>query len=182
LVVPVGAVGTVASPTLPTADTPEVKMTHRPEMLSESGMDLPSLGRALRLFGRASLLHCPHCGKGPVLAHWLKLRVKCGTCGLRLQRGEYDAFTGSMFILFNLVSLLGYLVIVLTLAMTKETPWDLLQYGLPVLALVLVVVLFPFGRLLWLALDLTLRPVTPAELEWHRAADAEFETERDAPR
>jgi uncharacterized protein (DUF983 family) len=157
-------------------------MTHRHEQVSESGMELPSLGRTLRLFGRAFLLRCPHCGKGPVLAHWLELRVKCGTCGLRLQRGEHDAFTGSMFILFTLVGLAGYAVIVLTLAMTKETPWGLLQYGLPVLALLLLVVLFPFSKLLWLAFDLMLRPVTPEELEWHRAADAEFETERDPPR
>ena len=41
--------------------------------------------------------------------------------------------------------------------------------------------LLPVAKLLWLAFDLTLRPVGPAELEWHRAADSEFETERDAP-
>jgi uncharacterized protein (DUF983 family) len=160
----------------------ELPMAHRPEMDSETGLELPSLGRTLRLFGRAFLLRCPHCGKGPVLEHWLKLRVKCGACGLRLQRGEHDTIMGSAFILFTLVGLAGYAAIVLALVFTTETPWDLLQYGLPALALVLLFVLFPFSKLLWLAFDLTLRPVTPGELAWHRASEAEFETERDATR
>jgi uncharacterized protein (DUF983 family) len=154
----------------------------RHEMDSATGLELPSLGRTLRLFGRAFLLRCPNCGKGPVLQHWFKLRVKCGTCGLRLQRGEHDSFTGSMFILFTLVGLVGYLILAVTLAATETTPWDLLQYGLPALAVVLLLVLFPFSKLLWLAFDLTLRPVTPEELAWHRASESEFETERDASR
>ena len=156
-------------------------MTH-PEMDSETGMEIPTLRRTLRLFGRALLLRCPNCGKGPVLEHWLKLRVKCGSCGLRLQRGEHDSFTGSMFILFTLVGIFGYLAIVVAVMVTKTTPWDLLQNGLPVLAVVELLVLFPFSKLLWLAFDLMLRPVTPSELDWHRAATAEFDTERDAPR
>ena len=157
-------------------------MTHRPEMESDTGLELPSLGRTLRLFGRAFLLRCPHCGKGPVLQHWLKLRVKCGNCGLRLQRGEHDTFVGSMFILFTLVGLTAYAAITIALVLTDETPWGLLENGLPALAAVLLFVFFPFSKLLWLAFDLTLRPVTPSELEWHRTADAEFETKRDAPR
>jgi uncharacterized protein (DUF983 family) len=162
--------------------TMEPPMTHRPEMESDTGLELPSLGRTLRLFGRAFLLRCPHCGKGPVLQHWLKLRVKCGTCGLRLQRGEHDTIMGFAFILFTLVGLAGYAAIVLALTLTKETPWDLLQWGLPALALVLLLVLYPFAKLLWLAFDLALRPVTPQELAWHQSSEAEFETGRDAPR
>jgi uncharacterized protein (DUF983 family) len=145
-------------------------------------MEIPTLRRTLRLFGRALLLRCPNCGKGPVLEHWLKLRVKCGSCGLRLQRGEHDSFTGSMFILFTLVGVVSYGVIVVVLMATKTTPWDLLQNGLPVLAIVELLAFFPFSKLLWLAFDLMLRPVTPSELDWHRAATAEFDTERDAPR
>ena len=156
-------------------------MTHQ-EMDSETGMEIPTFGRTLRLFGRAFLLRCPNCGKGPVLEHWLKLRVKCGTCGLRLLRGEHDSFTGSMFILFTLVGLVSYAAIVVALLVTKSTPWELLQNGLPVLAIVELLAFFPFSKLLWLAFDLMLRPVTPSELEWHRTATAEFDTERDARR
>lgn len=39
------------------------------------------------------------------------------------------------------------------------------------------------ARLLWLAFDLMLRPVTPEELEWHRTAKSEFSTGgRQAPK
>jgi uncharacterized protein (DUF983 family) len=150
-------------------------------MNTESGMEIPTFGRILRLFGRACLLRCPHCGKGPVLEHWMKLRVKCGTCGLRLQRGEPDTIMGPVFILFTLIGLFSYAVLVVTLLVTRTTPWDLLQNGLPVLVLVELFAFFPFANLLWLAFDLALRPVTPSELEWHRAATREFEPERDAP-
>ena len=153
----------------------------RHEMDSETGLELPSLGRTLRLFGRAFLVRCPHCGQGPVLEHWLKLRVKCGACGLRLLRGEHDTMMGSVFVLFTLVALVCYALIVVALTVTDSTPWDLLQFGLPLLALVLVVALQPVSKLLWLAFDLMLRPVTAQELEWHRAARTAFETERDAP-
>lgn len=154
----------------------------RPEMESETDLELPTLGRTMRLFGRGFLLRCPNCGGGPVLENWLKLRVKCGSCGLRLQRGEHDTFIGSMFILFTLVGLFAYAVIVVALAVTETTPWDLIDTGLPVLTLVMIFVFFPFSKLLWLAFDLMLRPVTPKELEWHRDASAEFDTGRDASR
>jgi uncharacterized protein (DUF983 family) len=112
----------------------------------------------------------------------MKLRVKCGTCGLRLQRGEHDTVMGFAFILFALVGLFSYAVLVVTLLVTRTTPWDLLQNGLPVLVIVELFAFFPFAKLLWLAFDLALRPVTPSELEWHRSATQQFETERDAPR
>jgi uncharacterized protein (DUF983 family) len=149
------------------------------EMDTESDLELPSLGRTLRLFGRAFTLRCPNCGKGPVLHHPLKLRVKCGTCGMRMQRGEHDSFLGAIFVLFTLVGLANYALLLLTAAVTETTPWDLLQWGLPVVTLVLLCLLYPFAKLGWLAFDLMLRPMTPAELEWHRDSDIEFEVDRD---
>ena len=153
----------------------------RPEMDSETGMELPTLGRTLRLFGRGFVLRCPNCGKGPVLAGWFTMRTKCGTCGLRLLRGEHDRVMGSVFILFTLVGLMCYALLAVALVATETTPWDLLDTALPLLALALVVALFPFSKLLWLAFDLMLRPVTAEELEWHWTASSDFETERDAP-
>lgn len=154
----------------------------RDEMDSGSGLEVPSLGRTARLFGRALVLRCPNCGKGPVLDGWFKLRVKCGTCGLRFQRGEHDYFVGSMMILFVMVGLFTYAVLFVMLLATDATPWDLLENGLPVVAILAILAFFPFAKLLWLAFDLMLRPATPGELEWHREAGAEFSSEREAPR
>lgn len=149
------------------------------EMETESGLELPSLGRTVRLFARAFTLRCPNCGGGPVLHHPLKLRVKCGTCGMRMQRGEHDAFLGSIFVLFTLVGLTNYALLLITAAVTETTPWDLLQWGLPLVTLLLLVLLFPFAKLGWLAFDLMLRPMTAAELAWHREAEVEFEVNRN---
>jgi uncharacterized protein (DUF983 family) len=151
-------------------------------MDSETGLELPSVGRTLRLFGRALLLRCPHCAGGPVLRNWMNLRVKCGSCGLRLQRGEHDTMMGSVFILFTLIGLFSYAVLTVAMLVTRTTPWSLLEYGLPALVLAELFLFFPFSKLLWLAFDLMLRPVTPEEMEWHRSSDVEFETVRDVTR
>src|SRR5688572_25933252 len=103
----------------------------RPEMDSQTGMEIPTLGRTLRLFGRAFRLRCANCGRGPVLEHWTKVRVHCGHCGLRLRRGEHDTVMGFAFILFTMVGLAAYLALVATALLTQETPWDLLEIGLP---------------------------------------------------
>ena len=153
------------------------------ERQTQTGLVVPGVRQTARLFGRAMALRCPNCGRGPVLENWLKLRVRCGNCGLRLQRGEHDYFIGSMMILFVLAGslLLGVLVVTL-LVRWPEVPWDLLQNGLPILMIVALPALFPFSKLLWLAFDLMLRPVTPEELEWHRAAAGEWSTGEDEGR
>ena len=133
-----------------------------------------------RLLGGPSALRCPNCGKGPVLEHWMKLGVRCGHCGLRLQRGEYDAVMGSAFVLFTMIGLASYAALTVAMLTTEETPCDLLETGLPLLVLVLLFVFFPLAKPGWLAFDLTLRPATPQEMEWHRTAACEYETERDA--
>ena len=38
------------------------------------------------------------------------------------------------------------------------------------------IAMYSISKLLWLAFDLMLRPVTPDELEWHRTAASEFST------
>ncbi len=60
--------------------------------------------------------------------------------------------------------------------------WDRLEWAAPVAMIALPIILFPFTKLLWLAADIAMRPVTPAELEWHRTADARFSTVRETPR
>jgi uncharacterized protein (DUF983 family) len=168
---------------LPTAELPETMMTRRPEMDSDTGLEIPSLGRTLRLFGRGFLLRCPNCGKGPVLEHWLKMRVRCGSCGIRLERGEHDYFMGSMMLNFVMTGGL-LLVAIFTLLIANgatDSTWDILQWGGPVAMVVLPFLLFPYSKLVWLAFDIMLRPVTEQELEWHRAAASEWSTEY-APR
>lgn len=153
------------------------------EMLSKTGLDLPGPKRAALLTGRALLLRCPNCGGGPVLRNWFKLRERCPTCGLRLERGEHDYFTGSILVNFVLSGVLFLVALaVIVVATWPDVPWDVLQYLMPLLILVAPVVFFPFAKLLWLAFDLMLRPVNPEELNWHRTTREEWSSEQQTPR
>src|SRR5512132_2593997 len=91
--------GALARPRLSLED---MQMAQPQERQTQTGLEVPGPRQAARLFGRALRLRCPNCGGGPVLQNWLKLRVRCGQCGLRLERGEHDYFIGSMMILFVL--------------------------------------------------------------------------------
>jgi len=133
-----------------------------------------SVGRALRLYGRAIRLRCPHCGGGPVLASWFRMRPQCGQCGLRLERGEEDFFLGSM--MFNLILSEGLFALVLIgwiISVWPNVPWDALQYMVVVLMVVAPLVFLPFSRLIWLASDILIRPVTDEEMAWHRESRAD---------
>ena len=121
--------------------------------------------RAASLFGRALALCCPHCGGRGLMVSWFKLAPACPRCGLAPERGESDYFLGGM--MFNTVLSEAVFVVLLigTIAATwPRVPWSFLQYGAPAAMLLAPIVLYPFSRLVWLAFDLTLRPVTPNEL------------------
>jgi uncharacterized protein (DUF983 family) len=114
---------------------------------------------------RALRLRCPNCGGKGLLVSWSKLAVSCPRCRLRPQRSESDYFLGGM--MFNIALAEGVFVILLvgTLAITwPRVPWTLLQFGAPVAMILAPILLYPVSRLVWLAFDLMLRPVTPNDL------------------
>ena len=129
-------------------------------------MSWPGWRRVLQVLGRAARLKCPRCGKGPVIEHWFKMRARCGTCGLAIERGERDYFIGSM--LFNLVvaEMLFAIVFITTLVIAwPNVPWDTIQWAAPLGIGVAPFVLYPLSKLAWLGFDILLRPVTPEELQ-----------------
>ena len=131
-----------------------------------------SVARALRLYGRALLLRCPHCGGGPVVAAWFRMHPRCGTCGLRTERGEEDFFLGSM--MFNIILSEGlFVVFLLTLLVARwpDVPWDFLESWAIVLMAAAPVLVFPWTKTIWLASDILIRPVTDEEMAWHRESD-----------
>ena len=129
-------------------------------------MSWPGWRRVLQVLGRAARLKCPHCGKGPVIEHWFKMRARCGACGLAIERGERDYFIGSM--LFNLVvaEMLFAIVFITTLVIAwPNVPWATIEWAAPLGIGVAPFVLFPLSKLAWLGFDILLRPVTPEELK-----------------
>lgn len=139
------------------------------EMTSHGALTVPRLRDVLRLTARAVRLRCPNCGGGPVLLSWFRLRGRCPTCGIRLERGEeQDYYLGGMFFnimlaetLFAVVFLAGVVV------MWPAVPWDGIEYVLAAAMIGAPILLYPMSRVLWLAFDLLIRPVTPEEMAWH---------------
>jgi hypothetical protein len=57
------------------------------------------------------------------------------------------------------------ILLVATLAITwPQVPWTALQFGAPVAMILAPILLYPVSRLVWLAFDLMLRPITPNDL------------------
>ena len=95
---------------------------------------VPPLGTRL---WRGARLKCPVCGGGGVLDGWMKVKRRCPTCGLRLERGEHDFFLGGM--VFNIALAEGTLALVLVgviIALWPNVPWLFLEIGGPLLMIV----------------------------------------------
>jgi len=116
----------------------------------------PPLGTAL---WRAVRLRCPRCGGRGVLASWFRLEPACPVCGLETDRGEEDHFLGAVLLNFVAVEMAlaaaGTAVIVAT---APDVPWTGLTVGGVLLAAAMPAAAYPWSRLLYLAVDLRLRP------------------------
>ncbi|CAN5832134.1 hypothetical protein BH11GEM1_BH11GEM1_34270 [soil metagenome] len=136
-----------------------------PQRTTESALDMPSMGRALLLASRAARLRCPHCGKGRVLKGFNAVHGHCSVCNFRFCRSDDDYFSGAMFFGMMIGETLAVLAIGAAIWATyPDVPWSFLQYAIPVVLLGVMIVLFPVSRVVWLAIDVMLRPVERSEL------------------
>ncbi|CAN5747707.1 hypothetical protein BH20GEM3_BH20GEM3_13490 [soil metagenome] len=140
-----------------------------------------SISRMLLLLARGITLRCPHCGQGFLLRTWFQLKPKCDNCGMRTDRGEEDFFLGGM--MWNIVFAEGLLVasaLLVGIATWPDVPWTLLKWGSIALMVIAPFLFYPFSLCFWLACDIWIRPVTPQEMDWHRASkEGEFRKHRD---
>ena len=139
-----------------------VERAARPSPVDSSEL---STARAVRILWRGIRLRCPHCGSGGILDGWFKLQHRCPSCGLVLDRGESDYFLGAYLV--NLVAvelILTAIMVVIGVATAPDVPWTLLTWGGVVFALVVAIGCYPLTKVLWLAFDVILRPVTREEL------------------
>lgn len=110
---------------------------------------------------RALSLRCPNCGTRWLLVHWLKPRPACANCGQALERAEEGEghYLGAMVVTFAVTESQLALLIVLVIVGTWPTPpWKVLIYGGLALAVIMPFAFYPIGKLLWLAIDLYIRP------------------------
>lgn len=144
----------------------ETAATKRRRNYSDTDLVMPSFKRIVKALKRLVLLRCPHCGTGPVLNHWkIDVRERCPACNFRYTRTDESYFSAAMF--FNLmfmeaifaIGLVGYMLIV-----WPNVQWESLTYVAAVGMVVLGLVMQPLGKVIWLSLDVLIRPVTHDEL------------------
>jgi uncharacterized protein (DUF983 family) len=116
-------------------------------------------------FFRALALRCPRCGSPGLFRSWLKMKDRCPNCALAFERGEKSDFWIGAYV-FNLV--LGEVIaigipIVWMIASAPNQPWNKIEILAIVLCVGLPFAFFPFSRTLWLAWDLSFRPVEPGD-------------------
>jgi uncharacterized protein (DUF983 family) len=121
--------------------------------------------RTLLLLSRALRLRCPACGGGPIFRGWFQSRPRCPRCGLELEREE-GYFLGAM--LLNIIIAEGIFVVGFAAALVltwPNPPWTLLTIASMVAVVLFPLLLYPFSRTVWLALDLLVHP--PERHEYH---------------
>lgn len=116
------------------------------------------------MIGRALLRRCPLCGGDGLFERWVEPKDSCPRCQLKLNRGEGDFFLGAYTLNFVAVELVLSAFLLLTVVATWPTvPWEaLLWVGAPLVVLA-PIVFYPVSRMLWLAVDLSMRPPTPLD-------------------
>lgn len=96
------------------------------------------------------------------------MRETCPRCRLKLDRGEEDYFLGGYTVNFVAAELFIVGVALAAILWTwPEVPWTAIEWGLYAVVVPLPVLTYPFAKTLWLAADLTFRPVTLADFEGH---------------
>ena len=108
---------------------------------------------------------CPYCGRGAVITRFLSVHERCAVCGFVFKRGNPAYFSGAIFINYLLGAGSTMALFLGTLVVTwPDVPWKVLPYAVPVGALVMVLLLNPVSKMILLAVDVRMRPITEDEL------------------
>jgi uncharacterized protein (DUF983 family) len=132
---------------------------------TDTPMTTPSAGRAFFALLGLLRLRCPNCRRGSVLHGWYRLHERCSTCNFRYERSDENYFQGAMFVSFMIggftfaVSLLAVLLL-----SWPNVPWNALTFGAPVVMLAFMIALYPISKVVWLTVDVMVRPVTREDL------------------
>jgi uncharacterized protein (DUF983 family) len=126
---------------------------------------MPSPTVALRMLPGLLRLRCPHCGKGSVMNWRGQIHERCAVCNFRYERSDENYFAGAMFFgyLFGAFTFaITFLIIIVS--MWPDVPWDTMQWAIPLGMVVFLLFWVPISRVVWLTIDVLVRPVQPDEL------------------
>jgi hypothetical protein len=90
---------------------------------------------------------------------------RCRSCNFRFERSDESYFSGAMF--FGLLMgefVYGVALLVIVMTMSPNVPWDTLMWAGPLGVLLVMILIIPVSRVVWLSVDVLVRPVQPDEL------------------
>jgi len=115
---------------------------------------------------RTVRLRCPHCGIGAVMTWRGSIHRRCASCNFRFERSDENYFAGAMF--FGLLFgefLFGITLLASIVSMWPNVPWDTMTWAIPTGMVVVLLFWIPISRVVWLSIDVLVRPVQRVELE-----------------
>jgi uncharacterized protein (DUF983 family) len=109
--------------------------------------------RSLMLW-RGATRRCPRCGGGHLFQGWFKMVPDCPRCGLHFEREE-GYWVGAVAVNTIVIGFVFAVLFVVTMALTvPDIPWvSLLMVVVPLMTIGPMIV-YPFSKTLWLAIDL----------------------------
>jgi uncharacterized protein (DUF983 family) len=123
--------------------------------------DLPrdTWNRLVVTMRRALGRRCPYCGSPEIYDGYFALRERCPRCGVRFEREE-GYFLGAYALNLIVAEFLGLGLAILLIFKTDLRYLQLIWQELiaVTLAVAFPVVLFPFSRTVWIAMDLIFHP------------------------
>lgn len=96
---------------------------------------------------------------------WFRMEERCPTCTFLFERVE-GHWLGSLGL--NTTVVFGAMLVVLlagTLAFYPDPPFGALMIAEVAIAVVGPLLFFPSSRMMWTAMDLLMRPLTPGEID-----------------
>jgi uncharacterized protein (DUF983 family) len=124
-----------------------------PRSKSNAGRSVPPPSTRI---GRAFRRQCPVCGEPSIWKGWFALRDACPNCGYVFLR-ESGYFLGAYALNLIIAELITMAVLTWLLVRTDWEWWAVELVVIP-MAIGLPLLLFPYARGLWMALDLTFHP------------------------
>ncbi|MBX7118373.1 MAG: DUF983 domain-containing protein [Gemmatimonadaceae bacterium] len=113
---------------------------------------------------RACTLRCPECGGGGLFRGWLRIKDRCPTCALKLDRGTPGHFVGAYLVNLIVAELLfAFGLLTWLVAVWPDVPWDTVRIAAVAAMVVTPLTLYPFTRTIWLAADLIIDPLRPTD-------------------
>ncbi|MEP6589894.1 MAG: DUF983 domain-containing protein [Gemmatimonadota bacterium] len=95
---------------------------------------------------------------------WFRATHHCAACGFRFDRSESGYEVGSLAVNTSLTLVLLVAGILASVTLGWPTPnWQAITIAMVLAALALPVVIFPWSKALYLALDVSFRPPAPGD-------------------